>query len=597
MSEQTYDVVIMGGGPAGSTMGALLQRHGGLRVAIVEREVFPREHIGESLVHSLMPILEETGALPKVLASNCWVKKFGGIFGWERNKPSATYFDHLEWQQDGIHRWAIHCNRSEFDKILLDHTESLGVEVIQGVSVERYEPGGDHGLVTLSDGRRVISKFFVDASGRQTGLAIGGRHQHLSEYRNLAVWNHYINCKPAQELQGAWNIFANSDRSPIACYAFEHGWSWYIPVPKFVNGKRTLTYSIGIVTDPAYLKSDHDFTNPKIFLEAVRTIEGIRDLTRDAVAVNEEMMVTQNYSMICDKFCDFDERWILVGDAAYFVDPLFSSGVTFAAAMAGVASVLVCATTDSTFSARDKRAMWADYTREWVGIAQSFGLAIDQWYHAISEDNPGSVYWKRRSGHSKALGIRQSTFQALVDTAITPDLMQVLTHGSHELSDLSQSGAFLSALGRLHAIEPHDNETIQLTRGVELVDSITVDVPGFKASLPPLDPPKHLRETVGQYWRDPVANGALLPSPFAAPLRCKRITRLENGSFVGQDVPFVEERSGGLELFQRLKRGPANYGELRNELRPAQRRLLKQLLVAGLVERQSEHQGDAVATG
>src|SRR5689334_2432264 len=117
---KVYDVVIMGGGPAGATLGARLARETDLEVAIFEAEYFPRDHIGETFVHTIVPSLMESGALGKVLASECWVKKYGGFYSWDPKRPWSTFFEHALQARDGHYRWAIHCNRPEFDHILLE---------------------------------------------------------------------------------------------------------------------------------------------------------------------------------------------------------------------------------------------------------------------------------------------------------------------------------------------------------------------------------------------------------------------------------------------------------------------------------------------
>ncbi len=245
----------MGGGPGGATLAALLAKSG-LSVAIFEREFFPREHIGESFSHRIVPILEETGALEKVVASTCWIKKYGGYYWWDET-PATTFFEHHSYQADGVHRWAMHADRPAFDKILLDHARALGVHVSEGVPVVRADLAAEHTDVLLGDGTSVRCRIFVEASGRAGRTALGlPKREFQSRYRNVAVWNHFVGCKSAQSLPGDWNIFRQGDLSPIANFAFEHGWVWFIPVPKQVLGQHRLTHSIGIVTDARVMGDD-----------------------------------------------------------------------------------------------------------------------------------------------------------------------------------------------------------------------------------------------------------------------------------------------------------------------------------------------------
>src|SRR5262245_35307225 len=115
----------MGGGPAGASLAARVAQ-AGHRVAVFEREHFPREHIGESFASPVVPCLAETGALPAVLASDCWIRKSGGYYAWDSRAPSATFFRHRQWQSDGVHRWSFHVNRAEFDRVLLEHAGRCG---------------------------------------------------------------------------------------------------------------------------------------------------------------------------------------------------------------------------------------------------------------------------------------------------------------------------------------------------------------------------------------------------------------------------------------------------------------------------------------
>ncbi len=214
----------MGGGPGGATLGALLARRSNARVAIVDRERFPREHIGESLSHRVIPVLEASGALGPVLDSDCWLKKHGGYYAWDPERPAATLFEHHNWEADGVHRWAIHCHRARFDQILLEHARACGVDVFEGVPVVRVERGSTGHRVVLGDGRQLQASMFVEASGRQSSLITGRKRAPLSSFRNVAAWTHVRHGAPAQSLPGAWNLFREPNLSPIGSFAFEDGW-------------------------------------------------------------------------------------------------------------------------------------------------------------------------------------------------------------------------------------------------------------------------------------------------------------------------------------------------------------------------------------
>src|SRR5688500_19790190 len=140
--------------------------------------------------------MARSGALPKVLASDCYVgPKLGAYFAWDPDKdPWIVIFNFLRWQQ-GTVSFAFHVNRSEFDKILLDHARDVGTDVFEGVGINEIHREQDHTRVILDDGSEVRCRLFVDASGGQTSVT-GTRKRFLSSYQNIAIWNHFVVAKP-----------------------------------------------------------------------------------------------------------------------------------------------------------------------------------------------------------------------------------------------------------------------------------------------------------------------------------------------------------------------------------------------------------------
>lgn len=571
-----YDVVIMGGGPAGATLGARVARETDLRVAIFEAEFFPRDHIGESFVHTIVPSLQESGALPKVLASECWVKKYGGYYAWSEH-PWSTLFDHALHEHDGFLRWAIHCNRPEFDHILLEHARSEGAEVHEGSEVVSVAREGNRTRVRLRDGRELTTKLFVNCSGRTGSTTITGEKAFLSSYRNVAVWNHVVGAKPAQTLPGDWNIFRERDLSPIGSFMFEDGWFWFIPVPKVVQGKRVRTHSLGMVTDPSILsKPGKRYTDPELFMRTARSVPFLGELLQDAQLVSDKFLTATNYSRISERMCDFDLGEIRVGDAAYFVDPLFSSGVHFALLHASAALVLIKATLAGEGNLSDGllRDLWADYNGMLSTIARGFALGIDQWYNEIANERPNSVYWTQRT-QTPTFASRAETFAGLVNGSIHGDLLQVITKGSNSIAALGAEGAMRRAYQMLEDREPSPDTKVRLRPDVVLRESVTLEAP------PVLDgrPVSFLH---GPYWDDPVGRAGEVRPLFPGAIPCHRFCTADPSN--PAQVRFFEQEHHGVELYQRLKRGDERYGALKASLTPAQQHLVLLLLLAELLE-------------
>jgi halogenation protein CepH len=231
MSAQ-YDVVVIGGGPAGSISAGFLAQNG-CRVALFEKERFPRYHIGESLLSATMPILEALGVMPAVEAAG-FIRKPGGTFIWGSDIEPWNFFFR---EDPGGRPSAFHVLRSEFDHVLLRHAASLGVAVREEHQVRDIRHAGGVNRIEVRDAAgadlTVEAPWVVDASGQS---ALLGRRDGLREFdpffKNLAVFGYY---EGAKRLDGP--VEGN-----ILSAAFAHGWFWFIPLH---DG----TTSVGAVID------------------------------------------------------------------------------------------------------------------------------------------------------------------------------------------------------------------------------------------------------------------------------------------------------------------------------------------------------------
>ncbi|HEY3871390.1 MAG TPA: hypothetical protein VGM10_23720 [Actinocrinis sp.] len=180
-----YDVIIMGGGPAGSTLGAQLARTTDLSVAIFASVTSPRTHPGEpsarpaAAASRLTNTGQRTGTLHKVMGVGFSVHRFGDILRGGGRAQTAGFFDHAEWEEDGAYRFGSDGNRDELDELLLRHAQELGVHVFEETPEGAFTPVADGCEVMLPDGRKVYGRMFVDASGRRNGIASAqrGRNQ------------------------------------------------------------------------------------------------------------------------------------------------------------------------------------------------------------------------------------------------------------------------------------------------------------------------------------------------------------------------------------------------------------------------------------
>ncbi|MGE2817453.1 NAD(P)/FAD-dependent oxidoreductase [Mycobacterium heidelbergense] len=322
------EVLVIGGGPAGSTAAALLARAGS-QVRLLEREKFPRYHIGESLLASCLPVLRLSGAYEKVRDYGFQVKR-GAHFLWRDDSWN------LDWSKlVDAEAWSWEVERAAFDDILLRNAEEQGAKVDEEATVTRVVFDGDRPAAVewkSRDGRQhtLTFDFLVDASGRAGVLS--QQHFHIRRrhevFRNTAVWAYWEGAHLHPDSpEGAINVVSTP----------EGGWFWDIPL----GHER---FSVGYVV-PQRLFTAHRRQHASLtdcymaFIDDNDAMRGLLDGARRVSAVRAE----QDYSYVSERFCG--PGYVMVGDAACFLDPLLSTGVHLAtygalAASAAIATIL-----------------------------------------------------------------------------------------------------------------------------------------------------------------------------------------------------------------------------------------------------------------
>ena len=320
------DVAVLGGGPAGATIAALLARQG-RDVVLLEKAHHPRFHIGESLLPANVELFERLGVRDAV--EKIGMPKWGVEFvSPQHDAPSCLEFGDA-WDKSMPYSWQV--RRSELDEVLFRHAGAEGAHSVEGCRVRTVDFDADGATVgcDLDDGsqRTWRARYVVDATGRDTLLAAKfGAKRKNPKHNSAALFGHFTN---AERLPGRME-------GHISVFWFAHGWFWFIPL---ADG----TTSVGAVCWPHYLKSRAK-PLPEFFADTIALAPKLAARLRDATLVDAKVHATGNYSY--DATHCTGERWLLLGDAYTFIDPVFSSGVYLAMHSAFEGAGVVAATLD-----------------------------------------------------------------------------------------------------------------------------------------------------------------------------------------------------------------------------------------------------------
>jgi FADH2 O2-dependent halogenase len=325
-----FDVVIVGGGPAGASMGAYLGR-AGVNCVVFERELFPRWHVGESLVPSSTRVFKDLDFL-RVMEEEKFPHKFGAV--WTSSAQNSRAYEH-KWEglepdcradirfeerdQPGVEQnYTYHVDRGKFDLLLLQHANKLGASVCQGVSVK--DAHFEDGIVKVVCGigkkdTTVTARIIIDASGRKTFL--GNR---LRVKVNDPVFDQYA----IHTWFDGYNRLSTGLGTEKGDFIYVHflpltnSWVWQIPITDTIT-------SIGVVTQKKNFKAATD--KEAFFWEAVSSRPDLHDALRNSDQIRP-FSEEGDYSYAMKQITG--DGWLMVGDAGRFVDPIFSTGVSIA---------------------------------------------------------------------------------------------------------------------------------------------------------------------------------------------------------------------------------------------------------------------------
>jgi len=371
-----YDVAIVGGGPSGSTAGALLKKYRpNLSVLILEREIFPREHIGESLLPPTGQILEEMGVWDRVERANFPIK-IGATYRWGKSSElwdldflaSETFVEEprpAEFKGQRT-RTAFQVDRSIYDKILLDRAAELGCEVRQGTRVTTIERDGDAiAALVLESGERVTAKHYVDASGNAAILrrALDVPIDEPTTLRNIAIWDYWQNAD--------WAVEIGVGGTRIQVMSLGWGWLWFIPM----GPTRT---SLGLVVPASYYK-ECGLRPAELYERAIQEEPRILGFLKNATSEGK-LEATKDWSHLSRHH--YGTNWFLLGECAGFADPILSAGVTMAQVSARQLAYTIAAIEQGEHDPKWLREEFEHGQKERILTHIRFG---DYWYTANAQ--------------------------------------------------------------------------------------------------------------------------------------------------------------------------------------------------------------------
>ncbi len=342
-SRTTPHVIVIGGGPAGTTVSTLIAQKG-YQVVVLERETFPRFHIGESLIPETYWVLERLNMLPKMKNSH-FVKKYSVQFISENGKLSAPFYFHDNKPHDCSQTWQV--RRSEFDQMMVENAVEHGAVVRQGVRVldvlfEEERAVGVRFLDEQGKEQELRADVIVDASGQSAMLMHKLKTKVSDPYLNKgSIWTYFEGAHRDEGIDAGATIIMQTKE--------KKGWFWFIPLHDNIT-------SIGVVADFEYLfKGRGD--NEQTFYEEVERCPGVKARIEGAKQVNK-IYATKDFTYRAKAATG--DGWVMIGDAFGFLDPLYSSGVLLALKSGQLAADSICDALEKGDTSKESLGTWEE---------------------------------------------------------------------------------------------------------------------------------------------------------------------------------------------------------------------------------------------
>ena len=322
-SSNHYDVIVMGGGPAGSSVASILAREG-RKVVLFEKEEFPRHHIGESLMTDTYWTFQRMGFLDK-LKQSPFVRKYSVQFANSAGKESRPFYFFEANHHESAVTWQV--TRAVFDQMLIDHAEEQGATVTREPRSNRFSsmataPSASRRRCRTARSQKFYAKVVVDATGQSAMLSnkFGWRVRD-QKLKKAVLYSYFKGAHREPDLNGGATLVLRTELG-------SNGWFWYIPLENDIT-------SVGIVADPDYLRKGRGKDLAKIYQEEIEKCEPCRRRVAGATRVDKIYSII-DYSYRSKQ--NAGNGFILIGDAYGFLDPIYSSGVLLALKMAELAA-------------------------------------------------------------------------------------------------------------------------------------------------------------------------------------------------------------------------------------------------------------------